>query len=57
MPGSVDTGFSGGPSNRSGDTSWMIAPEDVAEAVALVLRMPGRTMVSSIEMRPSRPKK
>jgi 3-oxoacyl-[acyl-carrier protein] reductase len=57
MPGSVDTGFSGGPASRSGDTSWMIAPEDVAEAVALVLRMPSRTMVSSIEMRPSRPKK
>jgi len=57
MPGSVDTGFSGGPSDRSGDTGWMIAPEDVAEAVVLVLRMPARTMVSRVEMRPSRPKK
>lgn len=57
MPGSVDTGFSGGPANRSGDTSWMIAPEDVAEAVILVLRMPARTMVSRVEMRPSRPSK
>ena len=57
MPGSVDTDFSGGPSDRTGDVSWMIAPEDVAEAVALVLRMPARTMVSRIEMRPSRPKK
>jgi len=57
MPGSVDTGFSGGPSNRSGDTSWMIAPEDVAEAVAMVLRMPARTMVSRIEMRPAQPRK
>jgi len=57
MPGSVDTGFSGGPSNRSGDTSWMIAPEDVAEAVVIVLRMPARTMVSRVEMRPSRPGK
>jgi 3-oxoacyl-[acyl-carrier protein] reductase len=57
MPGSVDTKFSGGPSDRAGDTSWMIAPEDVAEAVALVLRMPARTMISSLEMRPSRPKK
>jgi NAD(P)-dependent dehydrogenase (short-subunit alcohol dehydrogenase family) len=57
MPGSVATDFSGGPSDRSGDTSWMIAPEDVAEVVATVLRMPARTMVSSIEMRPSRPKK
>src|ERR1039458_3814306 len=57
MPGSVDTGFSGGPAKRSGDTSWMIASEDVAEAVAMVLRMPARTMVSRIEMRPSCPKK
>jgi len=57
MPGSVDTGFSGGPSDRSGDTGWMIAPEDVAEAVTLVLRMPARTMISRIEMRPARPKK
>ena len=57
MPGSVDTGFSGGPSDRSGDTGWMIAPEDVAEAVLMVLRMPARTMVSRVEMRPSRPKK
>ena len=57
MPGSVDTGFSGGPSKRSGDTSWMIASEDVAETVVMVLRMPARTMVSRVEMRPSRPKK
>ena len=57
MPGSVDTEFSGGPSGRSGDTSWMIAPEDVAEAVAMVLRMPARTMVSRIEMRPAQPRK
>jgi NAD(P)-dependent dehydrogenase (short-subunit alcohol dehydrogenase family) len=55
MPGSVDTAFSGDPAKRAGDTSWMIAPEDVAEAVALVLGMPARTMISRIEMRPSRP--
>jgi NAD(P)-dependent dehydrogenase (short-subunit alcohol dehydrogenase family) len=57
MPGSVATEFSGSPTDRSGDTSWMIAPEDVAEMVAMVLRMPARTMVSRIEMRPSRPQK
>ena len=57
MPGSVDTEFQGDPAKRGGDTSWMIAPEDVAETVALVLGMPARTMVSRIEMRPSRPKK
>ena len=57
MPGSVDTEFSGGPSKRSGDTTWMIAPEDIAETVALVLRMPERTTISRVEIRPSRPKK
>jgi NAD(P)-dependent dehydrogenase (short-subunit alcohol dehydrogenase family) len=57
MPGSVDTRFAAGPFDRTGDTGWMIAPEDVAETVAMVLRMPARTMVSRVEMRPSRPKK
>jgi len=58
MPGSVDTEFTGDPGKaRQGDTSWMIAPEDVAEAVALVLKMSPRTMISRLEMRPSRPAK
>lgn len=57
MPGSVDTEFSGDPAKRGGDTGWMIAPEDVAEVAVTVLRMPARTMVSRVEMRPSRPKK
>ena len=57
MPGSVDTEFGGDSGRRPADTSWMIASEDVAEAVAMVLRMPARTMVSRVEIRPSRPKK
>ena len=57
MPGSVDTEFSGGPAKRGGDTSWMIALEDIAETVALVLRIPERTTISRVEIRPSRPKK
>src|SRR5271157_778326 len=57
MPGSVDTEFGGQAGKRAGDTSWMIAPEDVAEVVTLVLRMPARTMVSRVEMRPSEPRK
>jgi 3-oxoacyl-[acyl-carrier protein] reductase len=57
MPGSVDTEFSSGPFDHSGDGSWMIQPEDVAEAVSFVVRMPARSMVSSVEIRPSRPKK
>ena len=57
MPGSVDTSFGGDSPTRAGDTSWMIAPDDVAEVVATVLSMPERTMISAVEMRPSRPKK
>jgi 3-oxoacyl-[acyl-carrier protein] reductase len=65
MPGSVATEFTGDPSkkhdaettSREADTSWKVAPEDVAEAVAMVLKMPARTMVSRIELRPSQPRK
>jgi 3-oxoacyl-[acyl-carrier protein] reductase len=57
MPGSVDTEFSPNSAQRSGDNEWKIAPEDVGEIVAMVLRMPARTTVSRVEVRPSRPKK
>ena len=57
MPGSVATEFSGDTAKNVVDTSWKVAPEDVAEVVTLVLKMPPRTMVSQIEMRPSKPKK
>lgn len=56
MPGSVATGFSGERAS-SDDSDWKIAPEDVAETVVTVLRMPERTTISRVEMRPSRPKK
>jgi 3-oxoacyl-[acyl-carrier protein] reductase len=56
MPGSVDTEFSD-PARRTGDTSWKIAPEDVAEVVAMLLKMPVRTIVSRVEMRPAKPGK
>lgn len=54
MPGSVNTEFGGTPSG--GDkNAWKIAPEDIADIVATVLRMPRRTTISQIEVRPSRP--
>lgn len=53
MPGSVDTDFS----PRTGRASWKIAPEDVADVVLGVLRMPERTTVSRVEIRPSVPPK
>ena len=58
MPGSVATEFSGDPGKApEADTSWKVASEDVAETVILVLKMPERTMVSRIELRPSKPRK
>jgi 3-oxoacyl-[acyl-carrier protein] reductase len=55
LPGSVDTGFSGHEVEQRSD--WKIAPEDIAEIVLLILRMPERTLISRIEVRPSRPRK
>jgi 3-oxoacyl-[acyl-carrier protein] reductase len=55
MPGSVDTGFSG----RGGEdkSDWKIAPSDIADIVLHILQMPARTLVSRVEVRPSRPGK
>ncbi len=55
MPGSVDTGFS--RTSKPERSPWKIAPEDIAELVLDILRMPARTLVSRIEVRPSRPQK
>lgn len=52
LPGSVSTEFAAG-----GVRDWKIQPEDIAEVVRMAVTMPERTMVSSIEMRPSRPAK
>ena len=54
MPGSVDTDFSG-PSH-GGDASWKLKPEDVAEVVADLLRHPGRSLPSKVEIRPAKTK-
>lgn len=53
MPGSVDTDFS----SRSAKAEWKIAPEDIADIVLSVIRMPARTTVSRVEVRPSIPPK
>jgi NAD(P)-dependent dehydrogenase (short-subunit alcohol dehydrogenase family) len=52
LPGSVATNF-----GKGGGEDWKIAPEDIAEIVLSVLRMPERTTVSAVEIRPSKPKK
>ena len=52
MPGSVDTEFSHSPA-----APWKIAPEDIAEVVVMLVAMPQRTLVSRVEIRPSKPAK
>ncbi len=51
MPGSVSTEF------MSGGADWKIAASDIAEIVLDILRLPERTLVSRVEVRPSRPRK
>ncbi len=54
MPGSTATEFSGG--DPEAGASWKILPEDIAETVRLILKMPERTLVSRVEVRPTRTK-
>ena len=53
MPGSVDTDFGGGTTKAD----WKIAPQDIGEIVLMLLRMPERTLVSQLEVRPAKPRK
>ena len=50
-PGSVATGFAG----LASAADWMVQPDDVAEIVRMLLRLPARTMASYVEVRPSKP--
>jgi 3-oxoacyl-[acyl-carrier protein] reductase len=62
MPGSVDTEFSGRltseklTSGGSATADWKIAPKDIGEIVLMLLRMPERTLVSRVEVRPAKPR-
>lgn len=59
MPGSVATGFGAAQEAAPSDPAsrWKIWPEDVAEVVRMILRMPARTLVSRVELRPTQPKR
>ena len=54
MPGSVATEFSH-PRGQT-DDSWKLTPDDVAEVVIDLLRHPGRSLPSKVEIRPSKTK-
>lgn len=53
-PGSVDTSFSGSVRDPK-KAERIVAPEDVAEAVAAALLLPARAMMSEIDLRPTTP--
>jgi NAD(P)-dependent dehydrogenase (short-subunit alcohol dehydrogenase family) len=53
MPGSVSTGF--GDRDGSTEADWKLAAEDVAQAVVDLIAHDSRSLVSRVEMRPSRP--
>jgi NAD(P)-dependent dehydrogenase (short-subunit alcohol dehydrogenase family) len=55
MPGSVATEFNGRAVSAA--DSWKLAPDDVAQCVMDLLRHPGRSLPSKVEIRPSRPLK
>ena len=55
MPGSVNTEFGGDEPNA--EKSWQIQPADIAQVVMDLLQQPERSLVSRVEIRPSRPPK
>lgn len=55
MPGSVATEFFGMHQGTGED--WKIGPEDIAEIVIDLLSKPMRTLISRVEVRPTKPKK
>jgi NAD(P)-dependent dehydrogenase (short-subunit alcohol dehydrogenase family) len=54
MPGSVETDFSAGGTERSG---WAILPEHIADMIIYLLQSSPRTMSTRIEMRPAKPRR
>ena len=55
MPGSVNTEFGG--DEPSDSKSWQLKPLDIALAVMDLLHHPDRSLVSRVEIRPSKPPK
>lgn len=55
-PGSVATDFGAGPSREQrAEKRNIIMPEDVADGILAALKLPQRSMISEIDIRPSNP--
>lgn len=55
LPGSVATGFNDREVTPA--DAWKIQPEDIAETVLYLYRMPHRTLPSKVEIRPTQPRR
>jgi 3-oxoacyl-[acyl-carrier protein] reductase len=55
MPGSVNTAFGG--DSTSDEKSWQLQPDDIARVVVDLLHHDDRSLVSRVEIRPSKPPK
>jgi 3-oxoacyl-[acyl-carrier protein] reductase len=56
-PGSVDTAFGSSSELDPRSSGRILLPEDVAEMVAAILKLPVRALASEIDLRPTNPKK
>jgi NAD(P)-dependent dehydrogenase (short-subunit alcohol dehydrogenase family) len=52
-PGSVNTEFGG--DNPGEHNAWQLQPDDIANVVIQLLQMPKHSLISKVEIRPSRP--
>jgi 3-oxoacyl-[acyl-carrier protein] reductase len=55
MPGSVNTEFGGDTITQ--EQSWQLTPDDIAQVVVDLLAHDSRSLVSRVEIRPSKPPK
>jgi 3-oxoacyl-[acyl-carrier protein] reductase len=54
-PGSVDTGMLRGQPMLKSDPERILRPEDVADTILHAVRLPGRALVSELDIRPTNP--
>jgi short-subunit dehydrogenase len=54
-PGSVDTGMLVDQPMLTPNRERILQPEDVADAILQAVRLPGRALVSELDIRPTNP--